>query len=256
MYKRPRIIPCLTMQHYDLVKTVHFKNPRYIGDPVNSVRIFNNKDVDEMCILDITATREKRKPDLKFLHEIASEAFMPLGYGGGIETLEQAKEIIRIGYEKVVLNSLLFDNPEEVKRIVDFAGSQSVVASIDYKRDLFGKTVAVSHCGKDKKGILEEMIGKVLSLGVGELFLTSIDHEGKMSGYDLKTIKKTAKDITVPVILNGGAGKIEDIAEALEAGADAVGVSSLFVYYGENRAVLIHTPGEEEYINAGIYVND
>lgn len=112
MYKRPRIIPCLTMQHFDLVKTINFKNPRYIGDPVNSVKIFNNKDVDEMCIIDITATKEGRTPDIEFLHEIASEAFMPLGYGGGIKTLDQAKEIFRIGYEKVVLNSLLFDNPD------------------------------------------------------------------------------------------------------------------------------------------------
>lgn len=253
MYKRPRIIPCLTMQHYDLVKTIHFKNPRYIGDPVNSVRIFNNKDIDEMCILDITATKENRNPDLEFLHEIASEAFMPLGYGGGIRTLEQAKEIIRMGYEKVVLNSMLFDNPEEVRRIVDFAGSQSVVASIDYRRDLFGKTAAVAHCGKDKTGVLEDVIERVLCLGVGELLLTSVDHEGKMAGYDLKTVKKVAKGITVPVILNGGAGRIEDIAEALKAGADAVGVSSFFVYFGENRAVLIHTPGEEEYKQNGIF---
>ena len=150
MYRRPRIVAALTMQHMDLVKTTGFRAPRYIGDPVNSVRIFNNKDVDEMCMIDITATKEGREPDIEFLHGIASEAFMPLGYGGGIRTVEQAKNIFRIGYEKVILNSLLFDNPEEVKRIVEFAGSQSVVASIDYKRELFGKTNVVIHSGLDR----------------------------------------------------------------------------------------------------------
>lgn len=254
MYKRPRIIPCLTTQHLDLVKTVNFKNPRYIGDPVNSVRIFNNKDVDEMCILDITATSEGREPDYEFLHEIASEAFMPLGYGGGVKTLEQAREIYKIGYEKVIVNSLLFDNSDEVKRIVDFAGSQSVVASIDYKRDLFGKNSVVTHCGKDKTGkTLEDTLEYVTDLGVGEILITSIDHEGKMNGYDLKTIQKIANNIFVPIILNGGAGSVQNIAEALNAGADAVAASSFFIYYGKNKAVLINTPDEEEYLEEGIY---
>jgi cyclase len=254
VYKRPRIIPCLTMQHMDMVKTIHFKNPRYIGDPVNSVRIFNNKDVDEMCILDITATIERREPDFGFLHEIASEAFMPLGYGGGIKTLSQAKEIFRIGYEKVVLNSLIFDDPEEVKRIVDFAGSQSVVASIDYKRDLFGKCGVITHCGRNKTGkAVDEAIRYAEDLGIGEIILTSIDHEGQMEGYDLKVMQKIGRNIQVPVILNGGAGSIDDIAEALKRGADAVAVSSFFVYYGSNRAVLINMPGEEEYLRRGIY---
>lgn len=253
MYKRPRIIPCLTVQHLDLVKTINFKKSRYIGDPVNSVKIFNNKDVDEMCILDITATREKREPDLKYLHEIASEAFMPLGYGGGIKTLEQAKDIFRIGYEKVVLNSLLFDNPDEVQRIVEFAGSQSVVASIDYKRDLFGRASVLTHDGMDKIGSgLQDAIRNALNLGVGEILLTSIDHEGKMGGYDTD-ILKAISGIDVPMILNGGAGKIEDIRDALESGADAVAVSSFFVFYGTNKAVLINTPSEDEYHQFGIY---
>lgn len=254
MYKRPRIIPCLTMQHVDLVKTINFKNPRYIGDPVNSVKIFNNKDVDEMCILDITATTERREPDFEFLHEIASEAFMPLGYGGGITKLEQAKEIFKIGYEKVVLNSLLFDDPQEVQRIVEFAGSQSVVASIDYKKDLFGKVCVVTHCGRDKvrKDVTEAMEYAV-GLGVGELLFTAIDFEGRMQGYDLNTMKRIANKVEVPVILNGGAGRIEDIADALDSGADAVAVSSFFIYYGDNKAVLINTPGEEEYFDKGIF---
>lgn len=253
MYKRPRIIPCLTMQHFDLVKTINFKNPRYIGDPVNSVKIFNNKDVDEMCIIDITATKEGRSPDIEFLHEIASEAFMPLGYGGGIKTLDQAKEIIRIGYEKVVLNSLLFDNPDEVKRIVNFAGSQSVVASIDYKKDVLGRRIVYTHDGSKKtKYIIEQVMGYVNDLGVGEVLLTSIDNEGSMNGYD-ENILKSVRNVNVPIILNGGAGKIEDIKSAIDAGADAVGVSSFFVFYGKKRAVLINTPNEEDYYRLDIY---
>lgn len=253
MYKRPRIIPCLTMQHLDLVKTINFKKTRYIGDPVNSVKIFNNKNVDEMCILDITATKESREPDIDYLHEIASEAFMPLGYGGGIKSLSQVKEIFRIGYEKVVLNSLLFDNPDEIKRIVDFAGSQSVVASIDYKKDILGRLSVYTHdgCKKIKYG-LNEVLRHVIYLGVGEILLTSIDHEGKMEGYD-GNIFKQIKNVDVPIILNGGAGKIEDIKTALDLGADAVAVSSFFVYYGSNKAVLINTPNEDDYYYLGIY---
>lgn len=254
MYRRPRIIAALTMRHMDLVKTVGFRNPRYIGDPVNSVRIFNNKDVDEMCMIDITATKESREPDIEFLHGIASEAFMPLGYGGGIRTVEQAKNIFRIGYEKVILNSLLFDNPDEVKRIVEFAGSQSVVASIDYKRELFGKTSVVIHGGLNriKKNVIEA-IRYAEGLGVGEVFLTSVDYEGKMEGYDINMMESLKDKAAVPVILNGGAGTIGDMKAALEAGADAVAVSSFFLYYGENKAVLIHTPEEEAYYRMGIY---
>lgn len=253
MYKRPRIIPCLTMQHFDLVKTIGFKKPRYLGDPINSLRIFNNKGVDEICILDITATQENREPDIEYLHEMASEAFMPLGYGGGIKKLEQAKEIFRVGFEKIIVNSLLFDRSDEVKRIVDFAGSQSVVASIDYKKDIFGRIYVVTHDGNDKiKLTLNEAVYHAIECGVGEILLTSIDHEGKMKGYDTGIIKNIGS-VSVPIILNGGAGSVNDMKIALDSGADAVSVSSFFVYYGENKAVLINTPDEDEYFNAGIY---
>ena len=242
------------MQHQDLVKTINFKNPRYLGDPVNAVKIFNNKDVDEMCIIDITATEEGRDPDYVFLHEIASEAFMPLGYGGGIRSLEQAKEIFRIGYEKVILNSLLFDNPDEVRKIVDFAGSQSVVASIDYKMDVFTGPSVYTHCGHDKvKKRFKDVLQIIKDLEVGELFLTSISNEGKMQGYDLREVSHISKELNLPIIINGGAGKVSDLKDALDAGADAVAVSSFFVYYGANKAVLINTPEESEYYQLGIY---
>ena len=178
---------------------------------------------------------------------------MPLGYGGGIKSLSQVKEILRIGYEKVVLNSLLFDNPDEIKRIVDFAGSQSVVASIDYKKDILGRQSVYIHDGCKKiKYSLNEVLRHVIDLGVGEILLTSIDHEGKMSGYD-GNIFKQISNVDVPIILNGGAGKIEDIKSALDLGADAVAASSFFVYYGNNKAVLINTPNEDDYYYLGIY---
>lgn len=253
MYKRPRIIPCLTMQHLDLVKTVGFKTPRYLGDPINNLKIFNNKCVDEMCILDITATKEHRDPDIEYLFEMASEAFMPLGYGGGIKYLEQAKEIFRIGFEKVILNSLLIDNPDEVRKIVEFAGSQSVVASIDYKRDFFGRPSVIIHGGVDKTGFsIDGAINHAVDCGVGEILLTSIDHDGKMKGYDIGVIQ-VIKNVNIPIILNGGAGSIYDIKDAFDAGADAVAASSFFVYYGANKAVLINTPAEQEYYNVGIF---
>ena len=242
MQDRRRIIPCLTMQHLDLVKTVGFKNPRYIGDPINAVRIFSEKGVDELCLLDITATKEHRAPDIPFLHEIAGEAFIPLGYGGGIRTVDQAREIIRMGFEKVIINSLLFEDPDEVRRIIDFAGEQSVVASIDYRYNILGKAYVVTHCGCDKTGMtVLEALKYAERIGVGEILLTSINAEGSMKGYDLKCIKEIEDKANVPVIANGGAGGVEDIKRAFDAGADAVSASSMFVYYGKNKAVLINT---------------
>lgn len=254
MYRRPRIIPCLTLQHYDLVKTVGFKNPRYIGDPVNSVRIFNNKNVDELCILDITATKEQREPDTKFLHEIASEAFMPLAYGGGIRRLDQAIEILRIGYEKIVINSLMFDDPDEVKHIADSVGSQSVVASIDYRKSILGKQVVFCHDGMDKMKIdLDAAIERALEIGAGEILLTNIDYEGKMKGFDIDTIGAVSDKVSIPVVANGGAASLNDIKIALDVGANAVAASSMFIFYGNNKAVLINTPEEKAYYDAGIF---
>lgn len=182
------------------------------------------------------------------LHEIASEAFMPLGYGGEITKLEHAKEIFRIGYEKIILNSLLYDNPDEVRKIVDLAGSQSVAASIDYKKDLLGHINVFTHAGADKFGCsMDETLKYVIELGVGEILLTSIDHEGKMRGYDIKTMHELVGRVNIPIIINGGAGQLSDIRDVLSAGADAVAASSFFIYYGKNQAILIHTPTEEDY---------
>jgi len=254
MYKRPRIIPCLTMQDQDLVKTINFAKPRYVGDPINTVKIFNNKDVDEISIIDISATAENREPNYDYLHEIASEAFMPLGYGGGIKSLEQARKIFKLGYEKVILNSLFIESPETVREIVQFAGSQSVVASIDYRLSFFKKEECMIYNARKRIPYsLEEYIGYVTELGAGEILLNSIDQDGTMNGYQTKVIEKVARRTSVPLIACGGAGSLDDVRSVLDAGADAAAAGSFFIYYGKNKAVLIHTPSEEDYLNAGIF---
>lgn len=256
MYIRPRIIPCLTMQHQDLVKTISFKKPRYIGDPVNTVKIFNNKDVDEMCIIDITATREKRQPDFDYLLEIASEAFVPLCYIGGVKKLDDAKRIFRLGYEKIGVNSLLYENPDEVKRIAEYVGHQSVVASIDVKTDYLGrKCVWIYGGSQSTKESPVVAVGRALNAGVGEILLNSIDRDGSMKGFDCALVQSISEVVDVPVIACGGAGCLDDIKTVLSNGrADAVAIGSFFVYYGKNRAVLINTPSEDELYQSGIFM--
>jgi len=237
------------------VKTVGFKNPRYIGDPINTVKLFNNKSVDELCILDITATIEKREPNFAYLKEIASEAFMPLSYGGGITNIDQIKTLFYIGYEKVVLNTAFVTNNDLIKKAVEYAGSQSVVASIDVKTDIFGKRKCYIEDGNVK--IKEDPIIlaiKAEELGVGEILLNSIDKDGTMSGYDLRLVQDVVKAVKIPVIACGGAGSIKDIKDVLHiSGAHAAAAGSFFVYYGEKKAVLITAPEEDELIKAGIY---
>lgn len=255
MYRRPRLIPCLLLDNQDLVKTINFKNPRYLGDPINTVKIFNNKYVDEICILDITATGQKRTPQFEYLQEIASEAFMPLSYGGGITGLDEIKHLFRIGYEKVVLNTAFYENPQLVRDAVQYAGSQSVVVSIDAKAELFGKYKCYIGDGKRKvKESPVELARLAEELGAGEILLNSIDKDGRMAGYDLDIVKNVVESVSIPVIACGGAGKIEDIRDVLQkAGAHAAAAGSFFVYYGSQKAVLITAPEEKELFDMGIY---
>jgi len=257
MFKRPRIIPCLSIQNRDLVKTIGFNNPRYLGDPINTVKIFNNKGVDELCILDISATIETREPNISYLKEIASEAFMPLSYGGGITKIEEIKTLFQIGYEKVILNTAFVTNPELIKKAVEYAGSQSIVASIDVKTDLFGKKKCYINCGKLKiKDDPITLAKKAEELGVGEILLNSIDRDGTMNGYDLKLVEDIVKSVGIPVVACGGAGKLSDLKEVLQnAGAHAAAAGSYFVYYGAQKAVLITFPEESELIADHIYEN-
>ena len=258
MYRRPRIIPSLLLNEGELVKTQKFENPRYLGDPVNAVKIFNNKGVDELCVLDIAATREGRGPDFDLLHDIATEAFMPLSYGGGVTTLDEIRRLFAIGYEKVVLNTALVKDPQLVRDAVAYAGSQSIVASIDVKSDFLGRTVCYTNDGQIKTSYTPaKLAAYAQELGVGEILLNSINRDGQMKGYDTALVKSVADAVDIPVIACGGCGSIEDLRQVLEEGhAHAAAAGSFFVYYGRNKAILITAPTEDDYLRAGIYEDD
>lgn len=254
MFKRPRIIPILGIIEEDLVKTVNYNKYRYIGDPINAVRIFNGKSVDELVILDIRATLNNSKINFSLLKSIASQAFMPLAYGGGITTLEDAKKIFRIGFEKIIFSTALFINPELVLECVKFAGSSSIVGSIDVKKNANNIYEVFTKSGTEKINIpLVEYIKKVLDLGVGEIILNSINNEGMLCGYDIFLLKSLANIINVPLIINGGAKDIDDLKIGLVSGADSVGASSMFVFFGPSKAVLITFPSEKKLIEKEIY---
>ena len=246
MFIRPRLIPVLSIINDDLVKTTQFSNPRYLGDPVNAVKIFNGKMVDELCILDITASKEEKEPNYDLLRDIAAQAFMPLSYGGGLTTMEQVKQIIQMGFEKVVFNTSLLHKPSLIKDAVSFLGSSGVVAAIDVRMENNHYNV-YSKSGTDKfDSSLVETIFYIQQLGVGEIIINSIDNDGLMNGYDLELIKTVSSLAQVPVISNGGAGKLDDFRAGIVSGAQAVAGSSFFVYYGKNKTVLISYPNNLE----------
>lgn len=255
MYYRPRLIPSLLLEDQGLVKTTQFSNPRYLGDPINAVSIFNGKGVDELCILDITATSEKRGPDFDYLKDIASEAFMPLSYGGGITDLEQIKKMFFIGYEKVIINTAFIQKPQLIKEAAAFAGSQSVVVSIDVKSVLLGRRSCYINDGKTKVNTDPVTLAKKAEeLGAGEILLNSINRDGMMQGYDIKLVKDVVNAVSIPVIACGGAKDIYDFKKVLEEGkAHAAAAGSLFVYYGEQKAVLITAPEEKDLVEIGVY---
>lgn len=254
MFNRPRIIPVLLMDDRDLIKTINFKNRTYLGDPVNAVKIFNRKGIDELAILDIGATRNNREPDFEILKDIATEAFMPLACGGGITTVEQVHELLSIGYEKVIVNTGLIKKPELVNKSAELFGSQSIVASIDavkvnetYKCAITDGTEVI-----EKSPI--ELAIEAERLGVGEIIINSIDRDGMMQGYDIELVKSIVASVKVPVVAIGGAGRVSDLKDVLDNGhAHAAAGGSLFVYCGRLKAVLITFPSEKELIEAGIY---
>ena len=231
MYKRPRIIPVLLLDGQDLVKTVKFKNPIYLGDPINALRIFNDKEVDEISIMNRSAWKNK-EIDYEYLRMIASEAFMPLSYGGGIKTTEQARKIFAIGFEKVIINSAFIENPELIRSISNIAGKQSVVVSIDYKKDIFGRNIVYYKSSTRKSKFSPLYVAKLAEqYGAGELIITCIDNEGSMLGYDYDVIYEISKSVNIPIVANGGAGSLDHINKAIyQYGASAVAASSMFVY--------------------------
>lgn len=245
---RTRIIPALLLRNESLVKTVRFGKFTYIGDPCNTVRIFNELEVDELLFLDITATSEGRMPNLKVLAEIANECFMPLGYGGGLRSFEHAKTIFEIGFEKVAVNSFAMENPAFITQLAEHFGNQAVIASIDVKKDLLGRYRVQTHAGKHSTGRNPvEWAQELEARGAGEILLTSMDREGTWQGFDLELVKSVTDAVTVPVIAHGGAGTVEHIGAVIkEAVASAVALGSMVVFQKKGMGVLINFPDEDK----------
>lgn len=245
---RPRAIPVLLYSGTGLVKSVQFRDHKYVGDVLNAVRIFNEKEVDEILLLDIDATRQSKPPNLNLISEVASECFMPLAYGGGIRSLADMKGIFKLGVEKIVVNTVAADSPELITAAAEHFGSQSIVVSVDVRKRLFGGYEVVTNSGERRTGLDPvRYCQKMASLGSGELFLNSVDCDGTMTGYDLELIKRVAAAVNVPVIACGGAGKLSDFRLALQAGAASVAAGSMFVFHGRHRAVLISYPSAQEF---------
>jgi len=244
--RRVRIIPVLTLDNEKLVKTIKFKKPNYIGDPINAVKIFNEKEVDEIVILDITATKENRAPNYTKIEEIASEAFMPFAYGGGITSLSQIEQLFKLGIEKVVLNSSIEKNFNLLTEASKIYGSQSIVASIDFKKNLFGKYQIMRNAGSKKIGnSIENYINKIEQHGAGEIFVNSIDKDGTFEDYDYDIINLISSLTTLPVVACGGANDTNCFVNAIKSGSSAVGAGSLFIYASSKKGILINYPSQE-----------
>ena len=240
---RVRIIPCLLLRGYGLVKTRKFKDSVYLGDPVNVVRIFNEKEVDELVVLDIDASKDGREPDYELIAEITGECFMPIAYGGGVRTLEQARRLIRCGVEKVVINTAATESYDLIRETAQVFGSQAIVGAIDVKKTLLGGyRLMAKSASVELKVPLDEHIQALTAAGAGEIFLNSVDRDGTMDGYDLSLIRRVSQQISVPVIACGGAGTIEHLAAAVNEGASAVAAGSMIVFHGRLRAVLVIYP--------------
>jgi cyclase len=241
---RTRIIPALLLRNESLVKTIRFGKFTYVGDPANTVRIFNELEVDELLFLDITASREQRGPNLKVLADIANECFMPLGYGGGIGSLDQAKAVFDIGFEKVAINTQASANPALIGDIAGHYGSQAVIASIDVKKDLFGgQTVRTLGGRRDTRRNPVTWAMEVEKMGAGEILLTAINREGTWEGFDLELIKRVTDVVSIPVIAHGGAGTVEHIGQVVkQANASAVALGSMVVFQKRGMGVLVSFP--------------
>jgi cyclase len=241
---RIRVIPSLLMENGGLVKTIQFGKRTYLGDPINIIRIFNDKEVDEVALLDIGATPEKRQPDFAAIEKIASQCFMPLAYGGGITHLDQIRQLFKLGVEKAVLNTSAAENPALITEAANAFGAQAIVVSIDVKKSWTGKYDVVTRCGKKSTGRSPaEWAKEAVGLGAGEILLNSIDRDGTMKGYDLGLIRAVTDAVDVPVIACGGANTLGDFREAVREGhAAAVAAGSMFVFHGKHRAVLINYP--------------
>jgi imidazole glycerol-phosphate synthase subunit HisF len=245
---RPRVIPVLLLKNLGLVKSVQFKDYRYIGDPINAVKIFNDLRADELVFLDILASKENRTVLLDFVRNVGDEANMPFAVGGGIRTIADIKEIINAGAEKVVINTQAVENPDFIRQAAEEFGSSTIVVSIDVKKKFLGKVQVHTMGGQKATGLDPvEFARQMEDKGAGEIIITSIEKEGKMEGYDLDLIKRVSEAVSIPVVANGGAGKLQHLKEAIEVSkASAVAAGSLFVYHGPRNAVLVNYPTATE----------
>jgi cyclase len=241
---RPRIIPSLLVHDKGLVKTVKFKNPKYVGDPINAVKIFNEKEVDELAIFDIDATVLGREPDYGLIEKLANQSRMPICYGGGVKTVEQAQKIFGLGIEKIALSSSVINDPKLISKISERVGSQSVIVVMDIKKKLLGGYEIYTHNGKKSTGIDPVSFAtKVQEFGAGEIIINSIDQDGMMKGFDMNLISKIREVVNIPVTVLGGAGNINDIKKMIQKhGIIGVAAGSLFVFKGKYKAVLINYP--------------
>jgi len=245
----PRIIPCLLVHKKGLVKTTKFTAPKYVGDPINAVKIFNEKKVDELIVLDIDASVQKKEPDLELIKHLAAECRMPLCYGGGIKTLEQAQEIFSLGVEKIAISSLAVENPSVIPELVKRVGSQSVVVVLDAKKKMFSSKYEVYiHNATKSTGLdVVEFAVQMEQAGIGEIVVNSIDNDGVMKGYDFLLLQKIRDAVKIPVTVMGGAGTLDDIGKVIaEHGIIGVAAGSYFVFKGKFRAVLINYPTVQE----------
>jgi imidazole glycerol-phosphate synthase subunit HisF len=238
---RPRVIPCLLLKGSGFVKTTRFKDPIYLGDPINILRIFNEKEVDEVIILDILASKEKRGPNFQLIEQIVSEAFMPVCYGGGIASVDEIKKLLEIGVEKVSINTSALENIALIEKSSVKFGSQCIVASINIKKNLFNKHFIYSETAQISKPTnIIEWCKTLIAHGAGEIFINSVDYDGMMNGYDLNLLRTITSSVNVPVIACGGAGNGHHMKEAIhEARVSAVAAGSLFVFQGKHKGVLI-----------------
>jgi len=247
---RPRVIPTLLLKGQGLVKTVQFDKSRYIGDPINAVRLFNDLEVDELVLLDIGASPENRGISVDIVKEIGDEAYMPFAVGGGISNAKQAVELIGAGAEKVIVNTAFVKNPLLVKELAALLGNQSVVVCIDVKKNWLGKYNAYTHSGKVKAELDPVALARLAEkMGAGEIIVNSISNDGLMKGYDLELIKQISEAVQIPVIACGGAGNLDHLRAASNAGAHALAAGSMFVYHGQRNAVLINYPEKTELIS-------
>ena len=244
--RRTRVMPLLLLHQNGLYKTIKFKNPKYIGDPINAIRLFNDLEVDEIAIIDIDATKNGTSPNIELIKEIASEAFMPMMIGGGVSSINDVEKILGSGVEKVLFNKLFLYNADKIREISNNFGSQSIVVSINIKKDLFGKNRLYDYTSRKFSSLkISDALLKCTELGVGEIIITYVDKDGMQDGLELKCSSNYIKETKLPIVINGGAKSIDDLKKASLLGFSGIAVGSMFVYHGATKGVLINYPSQD-----------